>query len=114
MSLLTTYNTFPSFKVFRKEIRPIEHKGGKTNPSKKQQILRDPQEELYLQVYLVENGVSSNILSFILTAFLPCIRQELQVLHSMHCHRNLFTFEVSSGENFRHDGCPSEAIENAG
>lgn len=54
MSLLNTYNTFPSFKVFGKEIRPIEHKGGITNPSKKQQILWDPQEEIYLQVYLVE------------------------------------------------------------
>lgn len=85
-----------------------------TNPSEKQQIHRDAQEELYLQVYTVEKAVCSNTLSIILTAFLPCIRQELQVLHSIHCHRNLFTFEVSSGENFRHDGCPSEAIENAG
>lgn len=49
-----------------------------------------------------------------LTAFFPCIRQVLQVLHSMHCHRNLFTFEVNSGENFRHDGWPRGTREGEG
>lgn len=34
----------------------------------------------------------------LLTAFLPWSRQELHVLHSMHCHRKAFTRTVSSGK----------------
>jgi GDP-D-mannose dehydratase len=44
----------------------------------------------------------------ILTAFLPWSRQELHVLHSMHCHRKAFTLTVSSGENFKQDGWPNK------
>ena len=41
-----------------------------------------------------------------LTAFLPCIRHELHVLHSMHCHLRAFTLAVRSVENFRQEGWP--------
>lgn len=44
----------------------------------------------------------------ILTAFLPWSRQELHVLHSMHCHRKAFTLTVSSVENFKQDGWPNK------
>lgn len=43
----------------------------------------------------------------ILTAFLPWILHALHVLHSMHCHLKAFTFVVSSGQNFKQDGCPT-------
>uniref|UniRef100_A0A0E9V2H3 Uncharacterized protein n=1 Tax=Anguilla anguilla TaxID=7936 RepID=A0A0E9V2H3_ANGAN len=48
------------------------------------------------------------------SAFFPWILQELHVLHSIHRHRNAFTFAVNSGENFRQDGCPVEKTLTAG
>lgn len=42
----------------------------------------------------------------VLTAFFPWILHALHVLHSMHCHLKAFTFVVSSGQNFKQDGCP--------
>lgn len=50
--------------------------------------------------------------STVLTAFLPWSRQELHVLHSIHCHRKAFTRTVNSGENFKQDGWPTEKGEN--
>lgn len=44
-------------------------------------------------------------MKFIL-ASLPDFLQNEHVLHSIHCHRNDFTISVSSGENFKQDGCP--------
>lgn len=41
-----------------------------------------------------------------LSAFLPWILHALHVLHSIHCHLKAFTFDVNSGQNFKHDGCP--------
>lgn len=41
-----------------------------------------------------------------LSAFFPWSWQLLQVLHSIHCHHRALTRAVSSGENFRQEGCP--------